>query len=236
MRNKMMIVFLILLFFLTGLAFSETKEKAKETGASNDREVITKTYFLKYANPKEVRSSLSTYIMESSYNLSAGLLSVVLHRKNVSEFETLLKRLDVEKQTIQFRVFTVVASMFGKSVMIPNKELNDVIAQLQKVLSFKAFRLDGVSLLTLKDGTSNSMIRLTSRIKGLNLRLLNVTLRSMDKGNRVIDIRELRLDHSKKLLMSTTTSLKENGYLVAGVSRLYDNGDALVLVINAQIK
>jgi hypothetical protein len=55
-------------------------------------------------------------------------------------------------------------------------------------------------------------------------------------GKRTIDIRNLRLSEYKNILIETETSLNEDGYLVAGVSRVGENGDALILVINAQIK
>jgi hypothetical protein len=38
------------------------------------------------------------------------------------------------------------------------------------------------------------------------------------------------------IFISTETSFKEKGYLVAGVSKLGPNGEALVLIINAEIK
>ena len=36
-------------------------------------------------------------------------------------------------------------------------------------------------------------------------------------------------------LINTETSVKENGYLVAGVSKIGKNGDSLILVISAEI-
>jgi hypothetical protein len=38
-----------------------------------------------------------------------------------------------------------------------------------------------------------------------------------------------------EILIESETSIKENGYLAAGVSKI-DNGDSLVLVMNAEIK
>jgi len=37
-------------------------------------------------------------------------------------------------------------------------------------------------------------------------------------------------------LIRTSTSINENGYLVVGVSKIGENGDSLILVINAEIK
>ena len=52
----------------------------------------------------------------------------------------------------------------------------------------------------------------------------------------VIQKQELRLREKNFNLISTQTSIKENGYLVAGVSTLGKNGDSLALIINAKIK
>ena len=41
---------------------------------------------------------------------------------------------------------------------------------------------------------------------------------------------------NKQELLSSETEIAENGYLVAGVSRIGNDGKSLVLVINAEIK
>ena len=73
-------------------------------------------------------------------------------------------------------------------------------------------------------------------IKELRLEMMNIYINAHKPGDRSIEIKELRLREQSFNLISTQTSIKENGYLVAGVSKIGKNGDSLVLVINAEIK
>jgi hypothetical protein len=150
-----------------------------------------------------------------------------------------------------------VASQEGKSSEITNKDLRNVLDELKKVLSFKAFHLDGVSALTVKDGQEYSRLQLSSNYS-LDFRLLGVNIKKTKAGERTVGFHfELNRDtekpatkllesNRKKTITSTgtkrvtllesETSVKENGYLVAGVSKIGKNGNSLVLVINAVIQ
>ncbi len=123
--------------------------------------------------------------------------------------------------------------------------LKRVLSELQKVLSFKAFRLDGVSALTVTDGQDDSLIRLSSQ-SSLLLRLRHFYMMKEKGGQHTVGF-EFHLKQEKTFglvdgkpasstLIASETSVKENGYLVAGVSKIGKNGDSLVLIINAEIK
>ena len=129
---------------------------------SEDRSVITKTYFLKHINPKEVGKSLSLYFLNCSYDINKKMLCVSIPKKNITKFEELLRKLDVKKRNIYFRIFTLIASHTGKSSEIKNKDLKKVIHELSKVLSFNCFRLDGVSFLSVQEGARGSAVNLST--------------------------------------------------------------------------
>ena len=243
--KKMIILLLIVLFLLTGFGFADNQEPAKEKARSSILDAVTKTYVLEYASPEVVRDTLRHYFWECSFDKKENMLTVRIAREKIPKFEELLKKLDVEKKKILFRIFTVIASQENKSAEIENKDLKQVLAELQKVLSFKSFRLDGVSAITVKDGQRRSQLLLSSH-SSLLLRLEDLSIKGEKSGQRSINFQfELRQKVDSPLLkadkpmyqtlIETETSVKENGYLVAGVSKI-GNGDSLVLVINTEIK
>ena len=172
------------------------------------------------------------------------MLTVKIYQYNIPKFEEYLKQLDVEKKKVLIRIFTVIASQQGKTGAVRNKDLQQVLSELQKVLSFKSFRLDGASAITVNDG-QDCELRLSSQ-SPLLLELDDISIKGEKQGERSI---AFKFDLKQKTepfvlkdgnlvyetLIESETSVKENGYLVAGVSKI-GNGDSLVLVINAEIK
>lgn len=236
--KKLIYLFIIVLFLFmsTQFALAEKSDK-KVIKKSEDRSVITKTYFLKHINPKEVGKALSLYLWNRSYDINKKMLCVSIPKKNITKFEELLRKLDVKKRNIYFRIFTVIASHTGKSSEIKNKDLKKVIYELNKVLSFNCFKLDGVSLVSVQEGARRSVVNLSTSTKSrLELILQGITINGNEKGKRFIEIEGLSLRDVKINLITTRTSINENGYLVAGVSKIGENGDSLILVINAEIK
>lgn len=235
--KKIIVLILLVMVVSGGLVFAQEK---------SGEEIVTKTYFLKHVSPQTVDRVLRAYHDHNpSYDRNGDMITVKMYKSNVAEFERLLKRLDVEKKKILLRIFTVIASQEGKSSDIENEDLNRVLSELKKVLSFKAFRLDGVSALTVTDGQDSSQIRLASK-SSLLLRLGYINIKKDSDGKHILGFRfdlkqETEIDpkegkSSFSTLIASETSVKENGYLVAGVSKIGDNGDSLVLVINAEIK
>jgi|GEM_PF-1151117 len=244
--RKIIILILVILLMCSGLAFGDNnnakEETKKQSSASN---IVTKTYFLKHILPKTVERSLRAYFFHSSYERNGNMITVKMLNENIPKFEELLKKIDVEKKKVLIRVFTVIASNEGKSSIIQNNDLKRVLSELQKVLSFKAFRVDGASALTVKDGQERGYLQLSSS-SSLKLELRDIYIKEDKPGDRIVGF-EFILDQKSRLLgkdgdlfsntlIRSETSVKENGYLVAGVSKIGENGDSLVLVINAEIK
>ena len=244
--RKIIILILMILLTFSGVAFGDDNKSKQETKKqSSSSNVVTKTYFLKHIPPQTVDMSLHAYCFHSSYERNGNMITVKILKENIPEFEKLLKKMDVEKKKVLIRVFTVIASNEGKSSIIENKDLKRVLSELQKVLSFKAFRVDGASALTVKDGQERGYLQLSSS-SSLKLELRDIYIKEEKPGDRIVGFEFILNQESRFLgkdgglfnntLIRSETSVKENGYLVAGVSKIGKDGDSLVLVINAEIK
>ncbi len=221
---------------------AKKETQAKSSGLLTKDKLVTKTYFLKHISPREVERALRYYFYRANSLQSRKMLTVKIPPENVREFEALMKKMDVPKSTISFRIFTIVASKKPNGGKIDNKDLKKVLVELKNLLNFKSFKLDGVSLLNTEEG-SDSKVVLSSSIQGLSLEFDDVSLTKNRSPGQIIEIDELKLTYYKQRLIQTRTSLKENGYLIAGVSKLTDYkgagaqpGDSLVLVIHAKVK
>jgi hypothetical protein len=235
MRKLSLIVFLVLMFvFIPAIADEQKAQPAAEKpGAA---ETVVKSYTLRYVSPEFIREALKMYFFNCSYGEGSNLISVAMYKKNVADFEEQLRKLDVEKKTIQLRVFTVIAGREGKSEPMENNDLNRVLAEVSKLLSFKSYTLDGASVIMLKDGTHKSYLSLSSSMAApLQLYIRDVTVLAGSGGKRSVKLK-LELYLNKEMLLISETEIAENGYLVAGVSRIGSDGKSLVLVINAEIK
>lgn len=207
---------------------------------------VTKTYTLQHLSPQEVERTLRQYFLNCSYSPNGNMISVTIFEYNVPRFEELLAKLDVERKKILVRVFTVIASHQGNdnTTEIDNQEIKSVLAELKKVLSFKSFKVDGVSAVTLTDRQHISRLALSSQFP-LRLELGDISIREDSKGKKSITF-EFSLGQKAAAtnkdgnwfydtIIESETSVKEKGYLVAGVSKIGKNGDSLVLIINAEI-
>lgn len=236
--KKITIILLISLLLLSqAYAQSSAKQKKNKTEQSNDMVKISKTYILKHALPSVVYSVLRPYVYQKSYSDSSMMLTVVMPKTNQRKFEEILRMMDVKKKDVILTIYTIIASSSTatKPKPIKNKALSTVLEKLRNLLSFKTFVLDGVSLLPLKDGQKRGNIKLSSKTSKLWLSIRDVQI----KGNKR-DGRELKFHfrfESQKIgdLISTETSIKENGYLVAGVSKIGKNGDSIILIMSAKI-
>jgi hypothetical protein len=217
-----------------GFCFAE--ESKKEAAPASKYEPAVRTYFLKHITPREVEKSLKLYFLSISADSGSNMFTVSILQDKIAEFEKLLEKIDVEKKKIIFRIFTVIATNESAGDDIRSEELKKVIAELKSVLSFKSYKLDGISLLTVKEGSESGHLTLSTKLPDLNVQIYDVRIKGDTPGKRTVEIEDLRLSEYKVVLIETGTSIQENGYLVAGVSRVGKNGDALVLVINAEIK
>jgi len=233
----------MLLVLLVTVSFAWGQEKSSGIKTGGEPEPITKTYELKHVHPRMVQDVVRPYVWKFSYAENSNLITVTLPQARIAEFEAVLKKLDVEKKEVLLRIFTVIASKEGKTQTIDNRDLEKVLTELQKVLSFKSFNVDGVSALSLIDGQRKSILKLSSQ-QPLQLQLEDVRVQNGVNGKTVKFEFMLKqhigysADQSPlyETLIYSETSVNENGYLVAGVSKIGKNGDSLVLVINARIK
>ncbi|NIM16241.1 MAG: hypothetical protein GTO45_29960 [Candidatus Aminicenantes bacterium] len=244
--KKIIILLVIVLLVVTVFGFGDKQQSEKPKQKTVHQDVVTKTYVLKHISPDVAHKTLRLYFWESYYDRNGKMFTVKIPKENIATFEKLLKQLDVERKKILIRIFTVIASREGKGGPIDNKDLRQVLNELQKVLSFKSFRLDGISAVTVTDGQRHSRLFLSSQVP-LELRLEDIYIREGKDGKQTVGfefrlqkevasyVRDGKLIDNDQTLIESQTSVKENGYLVAGVSRL-GNGDSLVLVINAEIK
>jgi len=206
----------------------------KTTALFQKQETITVEFFQFLLNP----------IKENLYNFIFKALNFCEDANDVYQ-ETILRAFKYRKSYDRQSPFkTWIFTNEGKSGEVRNKDLQQVLSELQKVLSFKYFRLDGASAITVNDG-QDCELRLSSQ-SPLLLELDDISIKGEKQGERSIafefDLKQKAEPFVLKdgnlvyeTLIESQTSVKEKGYLVAGVSRI-GNGDSLVLVINAEIK
>jgi hypothetical protein len=248
---KKIVIVLMLCLGLLLPAWAVNQEKKEEKPSLSIEKPVLRTFQLKYANPREILDLIRPFVYDVQRNENAKMLVVNILPDRIKALEELLAKLDVEKKSISLRIFTVIASQKPGVAPLELPELKGVIDELRNVLGYKNYELDGVSAINFQEGSRNNQIQLNSRIDGLTVELGSVTINSPQSGPRKLHMDLLlRIVPSvaaalpkdtaiiSNTLIQTDTSINENGFLVAGVSRLASSktGDALVLIINAVIK
>ena len=230
----------------------KAKEYLEKQAAENELNApVVKTYGLKYISTSEFMRSAKFYVYDSTGTESS--LTVKIAKRNIPDFEALLKKLDVEKKNIQFQVYTIVAAKednpdadkyLGQTEIkeITDKDLKRVLDEMKGLWNFKRFWIDSPSFLIAKDGSGSNHSKLVSRYD-LELVLRNIQLRGDEPGKRIISVGEITLTQKlntvlDNLINTSDITIKEKGYLVVGVSGLLTSlkGLALILVISAEIK
>ena len=205
-------------------------------------QLVLKTYTLAHIKPEELLKAARVLLEDASF--SDNMITVLIWNGRIPKFEELLRKLDVEKKTVHFQVFAIVASRepgAKTNDAIENKELKRVLDELRSLWNFNTYNIDGPSFVTVREGSEQSSLKLVTN-RPLNLFLSNVKVVGEDIGKRTVSIEELKLtgllgrDQETVFLDTRDTTLKENGYLVAGVSGYGSAAIALILVINAKIK
>ena len=222
-------------------------ESAKQ--ASQDpEEILIKTYSLKFIGPREIKNAAKFYIFDMT--TSGDTIVVRIRRKNIPQFEELLRKLDVEKKTILFKIFTVIASREKEEQedeVVENKGLKKVLDELRNLWNFKSYKIDGPSLMTVKEDSGSNYSRLVSTVSNFNMSIYHVRVRGEKPGDRIITLGQIQLkwrpnvlnkESDQTLISTDSTTIKEKGYLVAGISGFstQGKGKALILIINAEIQ
>ena len=239
------------------LAAQEQKYKEMRDKAEAENELnapVVKTYSLKYIGASEFMRSAKFYVYDSTGTESS--LTVKIAKRNIPDFEALLKKLDVEKKNVQFQVYAILAlkddpveNLGGpaETKEITDKDLKRVLDEMKGIWNFKHYWVDSPSFLIAKDGSGSTRAKLVSRYD-LELTLRNVQIRGDEPGKRIISVGEIGLTQKRvnnagesygdTLIDTNDITLKEKGYLVVGVSGMpagLRNG-ALILIISAEIK
>jgi hypothetical protein len=225
MKKLIVILILVVLFIAGTMTLSAGKEDTV------NRKYVERTYFLKNVSAEFAMSALRVYIEDHSAR--GNILSVRIREDKIKKFEELLNKIDRKRERIIFRIFTLIGSHNGTGEKIKNKALKAVLNELSEILSINSFKLDGVGSLSVMEGSNRiSTLSLASR-SGLDLKLMlkTITLRK-DKSEE----RSVKFNFDLIGYISSSTSIRENGYLVAGVSKIGKNGDSLILIINADIE
>jgi len=221
-------------------------------------EVLIKTYTLKFVSPSEVLLVARPYVIDSTG--ANNVLTVRIQRKYVQDFEALIKKLDIEKKNILLRIYTIDASreLFSENYLkrlpappnqvIEDKDLKKVLDELKGLWNFKSYYFDTPSFLTVKDGAGSNSFRLVSTLQNLEMNVLHIKILGEEIGKRTVAIGQIEMtqilntprgvEHTT-LIDTKDVSVKENGYLVVGVSGYsggFESGHALILVISAEIK
>jgi len=247
MKKTLLLIVLVLSFAF--FAVSAPLDAAGVGKAGMDEKeadhYVTRTYQLLNITPHDVEA-LKAYYVKSSYTHSGSMITVVIRKDLVPQFEKLLKQLDQPRRTVQLNVFTFLAAPEKGRMPEVNKDLRDVLTELSKVLAFKSFTLDGTSSLMVQEGQRHGRIQLSSKYE-LSLQLGHFTISKDSAGERKARfdfilkgpyIQTGSTDPGKEkkeqtTLISSTVTLEENGYLVAGISKLGNNGHSLVLILQA---
>jgi hypothetical protein len=221
---------------------TQPAKPATQEPSSMVSQLVLKTYTLAHIKPEELLKAARVLLEDASF--SDNMITVKIWNGRIPKFEELLRKLDVEKKTVHFQVFAIVASRepgAKTNDTIENKELKRVLDELRSLWNFNAYNVDGPSFVTVHEGSEQSVLKLVTN-RPLNLFLSNVKVVGEDIGKRTVSIEELKLtgllgrDQETVFLDTRDTTLKENGYLVAGVSGYGSAAIALILVINAEIK
>ncbi len=127
-----------------------------------------------------------------------------------------------------------------KSDVIENKELKRVLDELKALWNFKTYEVDGPSFVNVREDTGPNNFKLVTN-RALNLVVSNAKVIGDEPGKRTVSIEQLKLtgmmNFADYVFVDThDVTLKEKGYLVAGVSGYGPATNALILVISAEIK
>ena len=258
MNKKSFVIMSILVFVFTlnlTAASIQTEQLSREERIRRNEQAawewteVLKTYQLKHIRPEDLINATRLYIIDAT--VYKDTVTVKILNKNVSTFEELLKKMDVEKKSILFKVYTIAATRDSEKEeiqeKIEDKGLKQVLDELEKLWKFQSYQIDKPFFITVKEESGSSFFKLSSEFYGsLGLRIQQVNLNSDKPGKRNITIGQLKLLASSPLasnmgnelifIDSNNIKVKEDGYLVVGVSGMTTRGKVLILVISAEIK
>jgi hypothetical protein len=212
---------------------------------------IVKSYSLKYINVLEIQRRVIS-IANRIVDVSGNVLTVEVSKNKVRELDEFIKVFDVEKKSILFRIYTVLASRkapndstlkaFSMTNSIDDPDLKRILDELKGLWNFKSYRVDSSSLFTVKDESGDNFFRLISEWTPYGLIILHPQIRGEEPGKRIIYIGQIQLKEpavqnsgGSTIIDAHDVTFKEKGTLVVGVGGMPMVG-AVILIISADIK
>jgi hypothetical protein len=217
-------------------------EPRPATPANFDPHFVVKSYTLKHIGASEFLALAKLYISAST--ASGNVITVRVPKSQIPDFEELLRQADVERKSIVFRLYAVIALPNAPAAIPPgqtsNAELRGVLDELKNVWNFRAFRSGNPAFLTVLDGSGEHGCRLFAEDEAFDLRIVRPQIRGQQAGKRTIAVGQIRLSpagagDASPIIESSEVILKENGYLVVGISGTGPS-QAVILVLSAEIK
>jgi len=217
------------------------QQQVQTTQNSQGFQILVKSYTLRFIKPEEILKAGRFYYVDAT--AYGNTIMVQIYPKQVPAFEKLLAALDVAPKTVLFRVYPIIATRGGetkKPATAVDPELKGVLDEMNTLWKFESYEMEGPSFIPVKEATGPNSFKLLSS-RQMNLLVSEVKVTGEEAGKRTITIGQLRLSgevNSLKLVFLDTHDivLKENGYLVAGVSGYVGSDKALILVLIGEIK
>ena len=262
MRRVEAIFLAVLLAFLalTIPARSQEKEPAEKTstqeqapsGKAQKEERVLKVIQLKYADPYHVADLLSLFGASLKSDRQAKVLTVVGPPSAVAAVEEAVKKLDVPpppEKDIDLTAYFVLASHQPVQAADLPPELDEVVAQLKRVLNYKSFQLLNTAFLRARDGERANVSGVaTVGTEAVHFRLgfrsADITLEGKVRTVRISDL-GFDADHpaNATALEAKTTSagihtnidIAEGQKVVVGRTTLDFADNALILVLTAKV-
>ncbi len=233
----------------TATPTQKIQDASKE--AREDASTVIRSYSLKYVNAEEIYHRVITKILRLE-SIAGNILTVTVYKNKVQELDELIKKLDVEKKNILFRIYTVLASRkapddaslkaFSMTNSIDDPDLKRILDELKGLWNFKSYRVDSPSFFSVKDESGDNFFRLISEWPQYNLIILHPQIRGEEIGKRIIYITQIQLNEPSNQNSKGSTiidahdlTFKEKGILVVGVGGMPMIG-AVILIISAEIK
>jgi len=245
---------------LTIPARSQEKEPTEKTSTQEQgppaksarEERVLKVIQLKYADPYHVADLLSLFGASLKSDRQAKVLTVVGPASAVAAVEEAIKKLDVPPppvKDIDLTAYFVVATRQAMQAADLPAELDEVVAQLKRVLNYKSFQLLNTAFLRTRDGERANVSGVaTVGAEAVHFRLgfrsADITLEGKVRTVRISDL-GFDADHPTSAAapaekttsagIHTNIDIAEGQKVVVGRTTLDFADNALILVLTAKV-
>jgi hypothetical protein len=244
-------IILAIVILLTGLSHTAAAEEPKSLQARlADLGISTKVFKLKYIDPSRLTKLLKDQdIVNLSADDSLKVLVVRDIQLRMDAADAIVKALDVPTppaKDIELTAYVLMSTEDSAKASDFPPELNDVVAQLKKVLRYKGFRLADTEFVKVRDGDGADLTGVADPTSTYRLRLGRLYL---IPGAEIATIRVDTLDfgilpkHYSGSLeeltgqphIRTSVDVPLDQKVVVGKTTLASPDTALVLVLTAKV-